>query len=290
MKNFSITVITIVIVSLLLFSCGSNPSPEFKNALTFYVSFDNGTNADFALGDSNIYTANSTYTNSRRSLDGIQVGMNNSDHRIVLGKGLFGDAFEFGKKSDTVLFYKSKNNIVYNPQSWSGTISFWLRLDTSADLDGYTDPIQITDTEFNDASIWVDFTDANPPDFRLGLIGDKEAWTQDTLNSPLKTVFEKRIVTLKKPPFSKNNWTHVVVTYDGLGTITSLGTLYLNGEKIGETKGVDDPFTWVLQESKIFLGLNYSGLMDELSIFNKPFTDVQVKELYQLEEGIKSIL
>nr|WP_298793619.1 LamG-like jellyroll fold domain-containing protein [uncultured Allomuricauda sp.] len=290
MKNCRIGFIVIGVLFLQLLSCQPKSDTDFKEALTFYVSFDNGTTADFALGNSNMFTAKASYVNSRRSLEGIQMGMNNPDHRIAKGEGIFGDAFQFGKKSDTVVFYKSENNIVYSPQSWSGTISFWLSVDTVNDLDGYTDPIQITDTEFNDASIWVDFTDANPPDFRLGLIGDKAAWTQDTLNVPVMTVFEKRLVTMKEPPFSKNSWTHVLVTYDGLGTANSLGNLYLNGEKIGTVSGVDDPFTWVLEESKIFLGLNYSGLMDELSIFNTPFTDEQVKQLYDLEGGIKSIL
>ena len=119
MKNLNINLIIIGALFLQLFSCHSNSSSEFKNALTFYVSFDNGTTADYALGDNNIYTAN-----SRRNLDGIQVGMNNADHQIVKGKGQLGDAFKFGKKSDKVIFYKSKDNIAYNPQNWSGTISF----------------------------------------------------------------------------------------------------------------------------------------------------------------------
>ena len=274
----------------LFFSCQSSSSSEFKDALTFYVSFDHGTTADFALGDAQIYTAKSTYIDSRRSLDEIEMGVNRTNHGIVKGKGRFGDAFEFREKSSTVHFYKSKGNIAYNSQDWSGTISFWLSVDPSADIDGYTDPVQITDTEFNDASIWVDFTDPAPNNFRLGVIGDKKAWTLDTLNTSVKEVFEKRIVTVTTTPFSRSTWTHVLITYDGLGTANSLASLYLNGEKVGSVNGVDDPFSWDLEKSNIFLGLNFSGLMDELSIFNKPLTYSQVKELYRFKEGIKSIL
>lgn len=290
MKNLNINLIVIGVLFLQLFSCQSNSSSAFKNALTFYVSFDNGTTADFALGDANIYTANSSYANSKRMLEGIQVGMNNADHRIIAGKGQLGNAFEFGQKSSKVIFYKSKDNIAYNPQNWSGTISFWLSLDPSTDLDGYTDPIQITDASYNDASIWVDFTDKDPRDFRLGVIGDKNTWTLDTLNSPFLAEFEKRLVSVKTPLFTKSTWTHVLITYDGLGTVNSLASLYLNGEKMGAVSGIDDPFTWELEKSNIFLGLNFTGLMDELSIFNKPFTDNQAMELYQLKGGIKSIL
>jgi len=217
--------------------------------------------------------------------------MNNSNHEIIEGKGQFGDAFEFGKKrNNQVIFYNSKDNISYNPQTWSGTISFWLSVDPSTDLDGYSDPIQITDTNFNDASIWVDFTDADPPNFRLGVIGDISAWSLDTLNYPFVVAFEKRLVNVEEPSFSRSKWTHILITYKDLGTSNSLANLYLNGEKKGAISGIDDPFTWVLDESKIFLGLGFTGLMDDLSIFNKPFTDDQAMELYQLKGGITSIL
>lgn len=285
--------IYIIIIGVLfyyLFSCQSSSSSELKNALTFYVSFDNGTTADFASGDDTIYTAKSTYVNSKRILEGIQVGMNNPDHRLVKEKGLFGDAFKFGEKSNTVIFYKSKDNIAYNPQNWSGTISFWLRVDPSTDLDGYTDPIQITDTSYNDASIWVDFTDKDPRDFRLGVIGDKKEWTLDTLNSSSTIEFEKRLVSTKASLFTNSTWTHILITYDGLGTANSLASLYLNGKKVGAISGIDDPFTWELEKSNIFLGLNFTGFMDELSIFNKPLTENKAMELYQLKGGIKSIL
>lgn len=290
MKGYNSYIIIIGVMILTLFSCQPNSSSAFKNALTFYVSFDNGTSADFSLGDKNIYTANSSYVNSSRNLEEIQVGMNNPDHQISEGKGVFGSAFQFGKKSNKVLFYKSKNNIAYDSQNWSGTISFWLNLDPLADIEGYTDPIQITDANYNDASIWVDFTNEYPPDFRLGVIGDKSAWSLDTLDSPFSVEFEKRLVDVETPPFAKNTWTHITITYDGLGTANSLASLYLNGEKIGTIRDIDDPFTWELENSNIFLGLNFTGLMDELSIFNKPFTVDQVKELYLLKGGIKSIL
>ncbi|NET31427.1 MAG: hypothetical protein F6K19_05425 [Cyanothece sp. SIO1E1] len=275
---------------ILLASCQPKLSPEISEALTFHVSFDSGTTADFALGDPNIYTATASYVNSKRKLDGIQEGMNDPNHSITEGKGRFGNAFEFGEKSNTVIFFKSKDNIAYNPQQWSGSISFWLSVDPSKDLDGYTDPIQITDASFNDASIWVDFTDDNPPGFRLGVIGDKSAWTLDTLNSSFLEEFEKRLVSIAKPQFSRSTWTHILIAYDALGTSNSWASLYLNGEKIGIINGIDDPFTWELEQSNIFLGLGFTGLMDELSIFNKPLTEEQAVELYQLKEGITSII
>ncbi len=290
MRYLNMNLSTIGALFILLSSCQPKISPEISDALTFHVSFDEGTTADFALGDPKMYTAKASYVNSKRKLDGLQQGMNDPNHRITAGKGRFGNAFEFGKKSNTVIFFKSKDNIAYNPQHWSGSISFWLSVDPSKDLDGYTDPIQITDASFNDASIWVDFTDDDPPGFRLGVIGDKSAWTLDTLNSSFLEEFEKRLVSIKEPQFSRSTWTHIVIAHEGLGTVNSWASLYLNGQKIGTIRGIDDPFTWDLEQSNIFLGLGFTGLMDELSIFNKPLTEEQVLELYQLKEGIKSLI
>lgn len=291
MKSNNFPFILSLILLFQLLSCRDSTSSALSDALTFYVSFDNGTTADFALGDNNIYTANGSYFDSKRILEDIQVGMNIPDHQIVNGRGKFGDAFEFKyEKGKQVLFYKSQDNIAYNPANWSGSISFWLSVDPSKELGWYTDPVQITDSNFNDASIWVDFTDDTPPGFRLGVFGDKNEWTLDTLNSPVMEEFDRRTVSIKSPSFSRKSWTHVLITFDGLGTPQSLASLYIDGKKQGVIEGIDDPFTWKYAESNIFLGLGFNGLMDELSIFNKPLTDDEVMELLQLKGGIQSIL
>lgn len=282
---------TSCLILLLVLSCQSNSPSAFRSALTFYVSFDNGATADFALGDVNMYTAKASYVDMKRELEDIQIGMNHPNHSIASDMGRFGDAFEFGKeRSSQVIFYKSLDNIEYDKSSWSGSISFWLSVNPSSDLKGYTDPIQITDINFNDASIWVDFTDHSPPHFRLGVIGDKNVWTLDTLSSPVMEVFNKRTVDVESPPFSRNSWTHVLITYKDLGTSQSQASLYLNGKKQGEVSGIADPFSWEIDESNIFLGLGFTGLMDELSIFKVAFSDEQAMELYKLNGGIKSIL
>ena len=70
------------------------------------------------------------------------------------------------------------------PKDWSGTVSFWLRLDPDKDLEpGYADPIQITDKKWDDASFFVDFTkDDKPRHFRLGIYSDLKVWNPKGLN------------------------------------------------------------------------------------------------------------
>ena len=286
MRGFYIAILGSLIFPLM--SCQSNS--EIKNALTFYSSFDKGANADFALGDATIYSAEARYENSNRILDDIREGIEDTKNELIKGAGLFGNAIRFDRTGSKVVFYMGEENIAYNSQDWSGTISFWLKVDPSTELDGYTDPIQITDTNFNDASIWVDFTDKAPRDFRLGVFGDNEKWTRDTLNMTSREAFAKRLVTVKAAAFKGDSWTHVAIAYKHLGTSESVASLYLNGVEQGNISGISDPFSWELSESKIFLGLNFNGYMDELAIFNQSFTDQQIMALFQLEGGIQSIL
>jgi len=253
---------------------------------TFFVSFDQGVDADYANGDPSMYTAT-----SRSALDAAKKGLHNADHEILKDQGKFGDAFRFGSRTDTAIFFQGKDNIVYDSQAWSGSISFWLSLDPAVDLEpGYTDPIQITDSKWNDAAIWVDFTRENPRDFRLGAIGDMTAWSKDTVNSSIEAQQERRMVRVKNPPFTSSAWTHIGITFESLGSNGGVSTLYVDGKKIGTISGVNEPFTWEYDNAKIYLGLGFIGSMDEFAIFNRLLTAEEMLSIYQLENGLQSIL
>ena len=121
--------------------------------LTFHASFDGQVDADYAQGDSKFYTAE-----SYKMADQATPGLNHPDVKLSSGKGRYGDALEFQKKNSKALFFKGPGNVEYSDANWSGTVSFWLSLDPAKDLEpGYCDPIQVTDSDWNDAALWVDF-------------------------------------------------------------------------------------------------------------------------------------
>ena len=265
----------------------STTKTELKNALTLYASFDNGINADFALGDSQFYSVP-----NRRARDSAQVGLHKPGVRISEGKGRYGDALLFTEDSKGNIYYPSKNNIAYNTENWEGAISFWLSLDPATDLNpGYCDPIQITDVSYNDAAIWVDFTKENPRDFRLGVIGDRTSWNP-TPEGPdnENPIFNAQLTAVSNPPFAKGTWTHILINYTGLNTDQGKAALYMNGELKGIRKDIKDPFTWELEKSNIYLGLGYIGLMDELSIYNKHLSQEEITTLYTLDKGVHELL
>ncbi|SNR15768.1 LamG-like jellyroll fold domain-containing protein [Tenacibaculum jejuense] len=285
-------------VTLILFSCKQEQKEkevvkkdttktDLKAALTFYSSFDNGIEADFALGDKKMYTVP-----NRKAVDSAKVGLHKPDITRQDGKGKYGAGLVFTERSSGNIYYPSEKNINYNTENWNGAVSFWLSLDPATDLKpGYCDPIQITDVSYNDAAIWVDFTKENPRDFRLGVIGDREVWNPNPEGPDNENpIFNKRLTGVKNPPFGTGKWTHILINFSGLNTKEGKASLYMNGELKGTREQIDTPFTWDLSKSNIYLGLGYIGLFDELSIFNRNLTDKEIKTLYNLENGVQTIL
>ena len=295
------TVLAVALVVVLLGGCSGGAEPEtvvassspeesfdpttgLRETLTFHASFDNGVNADWALGDRQIYTAPS-YDEQDQAAPGI----GNPAVEMAEGAGRFGNALRFTARNQHAIFYKAADNVAYSLDDWGGTASFWLSLDPATDLEpGFCDPIQITDEAYNDAAIWVDFTGENPRQFRLGVFGDLEVWNPEALSPNEHPGFSDRLLIVDEPPFATDRWTHVVITYTGLNTETGgAATLYLDGEPLPQTRyDINEPFTWVPDRGAIRLGVNYVGLFDEVSLFSRALTDEEVRALHALENGV----
>ena len=84
---------------------------------------------------------------------------------------------------------------------------------------------------------------------------------------------------MKKPPFAADQWTHVVITHQALGTPKGKASLYLNGVLIGAAPAITEPFAWDPAQTTLRLGVNYVGLLDDLMIFNRPLSPAEIKAL-----------
>src|SRR5262245_14354273 len=157
----------VVLATVLVDAGAQGTQKDLAAALTFHASFDHGTDADFALGDRRIYTAS-----SYKSLDDAKAGLHNPQVAVLPGKGKYGAALEFSAKNTNAIYFQAEKNIDYKQTDWNGTVSFWLSLNPDEDLTGFSDPIQITDKDYNDAAMWVDFTNDKPRPFRLGVFGN----------------------------------------------------------------------------------------------------------------------
>jgi len=260
---------------------------SLRATLAFVASFDRGFDADYAHGDRLIYTAP-----SYSKLDAAVADVVSPDIVIAKGQGRYGDALQFRKKNTQALFYRASVNTGYRARNWSGTVSFWLSLSPDTDLDGYTDPVQLTDKAYNNAAIWVDFTrDDKPRHFRLGVFGDSAAWNKGNLSSDKDPFFNQRTVVVTQPPFARGQWTHVALSFSGLGTDAG-GTakLYLNGKLVGTADGIREPFNWEPFLATIRLGVNYTGLFDELSIYTRALSDAEVDALFKLDGRVATLM
>lgn len=255
------------------------------DALTFHASFDQGWDGDFALGDRRIYSAP-----SYDEIDQKAPNYWGDNIELAYDEGLLGNALRFKSKNTEALFFSADQNVAFSPEGWSGTISFWLNLDPNEDLEpGFCDPIQVTDSAYNDSAIWVDFTRDDPRTFRLGVFGELSAWNPDNVGPDENPAFNDRLVVVEQPPFASGAWTHVLITHEALGTPDGRATLYLDGESQGTSEGISEVFEWDPERAAIRLGVNYVGLWDELSVFNRPLTPDEIQMLRQSERGAWAI-
>jgi len=281
--------------ALLGLSCGSAPEAEpeaadataaLAQALTFFAGFEDGMDAGYARGDRRIYSAASYKELANRS-----PGYWGSAIEIAYDAGRVGNALRFNEKNTQALFYSAQDNVPFSSDSWSGTVSFWLSLDPATDLEpGYCDPIQVTDSAYNDSAVWVDFTRDNPRQFRLGVFGELTAWNPENTPPDENPTFNDRLVVVEQPPFAKENWTHVAIAYQELGTPQGKATLYLDGVAQGTSSGISEAFEWAAGAGELRLGVNYVGLFDELAVFDRTLTESEVHQIFSLEGSLRDIL
>jgi hypothetical protein len=256
-----------------------------SEALTFHASFDHGTGADFALGDKQIYTA--TVQDGQKVVE-LTPGLGDPPLAILQGQGKYGAALAFTLENSHVVVYKAEQNVAYAPDVFRGTLSFWMRLDPAEIPGQYSDPIQLTDKVFRDACIWIDFTkNDTPSDLRLGVFGNQSEWDV-TGQVAQSREFYYRLDKVAEPPFAKDQWTHVVVTWDGINnTQDGRARLYFNAEYQGATGIIRERFTWDIADAGIRLGMgHFVGLMDDIALFNRPLTPMEIRTLYELERGV----
>ena len=259
---------------------------ELKSALSFHAGFDGSFDAAFARGDRRLHTATSL-----ARIDG-QPGNLRPDAVIVAGGGRHGDALRFGKNVPEVVYFPAAKNVEWRPDDWSGTVSLWLKLTPEEDLaPGYADPIQITDKKWDDASLFLDFSqDEKPRHFRLGVFSDLKVWNPK--NTPWDRIppSQRPMIVVEKPPFRRDRWVHVVATWKhfNCGRDDAQARLYLDGQLQGRLPG-RQTVGWDPEKTAILLGLSFIGEMDELAIFDRDLTADEVTSLHELPRGVAEL-
>jgi hypothetical protein len=263
---------------------------SLKNALTFHVSFDQGGNADFGSGDKKIYSGEFKGSADQTGVVSVP-GLGSPALSITSQKGRFGGALEFTKEKTHSVFYNLEKNIQYQNNAFNGSVSFWMSLDPNEIPVQYCDPIQLTDKYYASDAIWADITKNDiPPDFRVGVYGDQAAWDPKNKAGAAEEFFW-RILKISEPPFKKNEWTHVIITWENLNTgNVGRAKLFLNGEYRGQSGPIKEPFKWDPSKVTMRLGIGkFVGLMDDIALFNKALTKEEVQRLNKLKNGVNEL-
>jgi len=260
-----------------------------RAALAFHASFDTSADADFARGDRRVYTAidSGKRPSAVPGLPAAELA------RLVPAAGRHGGALEFRGQTKQQVFYRGPENLGYRAGPWAGTVSFWLRLDPDRDLaPGYCDPVQFVGQRWGEGALFVEFTkDHNPRHFRYGIFPVTKLWNPENKKLEEMTDAERPMVFVRRPVFSRERWTHVLITFAQLnsGRADGRGTLYLDGEPVGTAAGWMHTFNWDPAQSALTLGLNYTGFIDDVAVFSRELTAAEVRAVFSLSRGIASL-
>jgi Concanavalin A-like lectin/glucanases superfamily len=273
------------VASLLASPQGSPDSPA--PSLTFHAPFDGGLDAAFARGDARLYSAS-----SRKEVAQMTAGAPADALQIVPRAGRHGDAVRVALKSSPLVFFKGERNIAWTRRDWSGTVSVWFSLDPDRDLlPGYSDPLIITPRAWNDAALFVDFTrDDVPRKFRFAAFADRAVWDPAKREWEAVPVAERPMIELAGGRFAAGRWTHVAWTWERFNTAGPEGVLtaYIDGAPVGTLSGRPQTYTWDPAEVLIAFGVQFRGLMDELSIFDRALTAAEIQALHGLPGGVRA--
>ena len=294
MKKLAFPVLVVAGVSAILAAAAFNTvvitgaavqEDALRKALTFHASFDGKVDAAYAAGDPKLYWAPSL-KQRQEGKSGLPDG---GGVLAARGAGKFGDALHFTKKGSPIVFFQGARNMPFEPANWTGTVSFWLKVDPKTDLEpGFCDPIQITPRAWNDAAFFVEF-EKRPESipFRLGVYADLHVWNPEKRRFADIPADERPLVTVQNPPFDREKWTHIVFSFQNFNTGRPDGVarLYLDGKPYGELSPRQQSFTWD-EKNTIALGLSYIGLFDELSIFNRALSGAEIATLWAAQASL----
>ncbi|HTU21438.1 MAG TPA: family 16 glycoside hydrolase [Gemmataceae bacterium] len=257
---------------------------KLSKSLSLHASFDKGLDADFSRGDKKCHVQQGPKLAPARP---------NEEVKLAADAGRFGGALHFPRKGTYRPSFKDEGMLGYNTKSWSASVSVWLRLNPDQDLEpGYCDPIQIIGNDSKKGYIFLEWSrDETPRYFRYAIRPLFHIWNPDNRQWADIPLEKKPAVQVARAPFSREKWTHVVFTLENINDKSKprLGRLYLNGKLHGAIEKWDLTFDWDPDKVLLVLGASYVGYMDDLAVFDRSLTDVEVDRIYRLKKGIREL-
>jgi hypothetical protein len=202
--------------------------------------------------------------------------------RIAKGQGIHGGALEavdvlpnYGR-----IFFPALGNLAFKNTGWGGAVSVWIKTDPDKLFKTpFCDPVQITQKGANNGGIWFDFNNARPRDLRMGTFAavaeGRKGIGEDDPKAPM--------VRVPGVGFKQTDWHHVVLSWNNFdtGKADAVATLFIDGQRKGSVTDQVISMSWDLENTGIYLAVNFIGLLDEFAVFHRPLTDAEVTLLHR---------
>ena len=178
-------------------------------------------------------------------------------------QGLFGQAAQFANDPNQYLQLGTSNQLGI-PDGF--TVSAWVR--TNGDINGYRNILHMPDG-----------------DLQLRLFYNKVQLYMGEVNGD-------PVLSYNDVPLSHNVWHHVVWRYTQEGQFnTGTREIFIDGSLVtSDTFNRISDITsqqWPLLGNKtVYVGSQFPGLIDELTIFNEPISNARVWQLYNAAPGV----
>jgi hypothetical protein len=91
------------------------------------------------------------------------------------------------------------------------------------------------------------------------------------------------LVTVKEIGFKQGQWNHVVMNWRNFdtGKPNAEASLFINGKLMGTVQNRSLAMRWDMEQTGIYVAVNYVGLLDELAIFNRPLAVGEIGVLHE---------
>jgi hypothetical protein len=90
------------------------------------------------------------------------------------------------------------------------------------------------------------------------------------------------MVRVPKVDWKDGEWHHVVLSWSNLdtGKDDALSALYIDGKLVGDIKRRALGMDWDLEKTGVYIAINYIGLLDELTLFDRALSTEEVALLH----------
>lgn len=253
---------------------GSDAS--LRSAVSFYASFDQAPRGDVGDGDLNLWT---------RSEHETVKGQHDHAHgfdaklvRVAPGKGVHGGALELtgDLPRNGILYFPARGKLAWRRGGWGGAFSIWVRPSPQTP---FCDIVYITQKRWNDGGIWFDFNHDKVRDLRLGTF---PAVAEGQV-PPKETDAGIPMIRIAKDALRFDEWNHVALTWENFdsGRADGQARLYIDGKLAAAVKDRNLAMAWDLEQTRIFLGFKFLGLLDEFALFKRALTEEEVTTLFR---------